>query len=1524
MLVTFFNDEKMSTLSLPEKVKGQYWITYNDSNGNLVNLMEIEGVNGEWRLKSNKDACICSPNTEKTYKYYTLNNYDICKIATLENGGIAHVVTEPDTEDRKLFFKFGIRNDDAIKIGRDTANDIIFAIDSVSANHAVLTYENSSWKIVDCNSTNGTFVNGDRLNGEMSLRFGDVIYILGLKIIICDGFIAINNPDNKVKINEHKFYLMQYPGINEIDSEDIDVDDIDYYYRSPRLKRDIEVKEIKVDSPPASYKKEEMPLIMVLGPSITMGIASIATASYSIYNAVQNGNIMSAIPSMAMAISMMLGTILWPIISKKYEKKRNKRNEEKRIKKYGEYLKSIERMASDEVKKETEIIEENNNSPEYWSDIIKTKSRKLWERLIGQNDFLEVRVGLGEQPSKIKFSYQERKFTMDDDDLQDRMLNICENVPKLKEVPITVSLYDNNIFGIVGEKENTYSFVKNILVQLIGQYGYDELKFVFLMNENQEKDFMFVRRLPHTWDNDNSIRFIATNSMEIKEISNYMEHVIEQRAEMGKQDITDNVPYYIIFNFDKSLADKAEMLKLIYKKKENINISVISICSFMKNLPKECTKFIELNGAKGKIYDKNDITGSRLEITSEYYQKNDLDVIADIISNTQLNLTNSAYNLPKMITFLEMYGVGKIEHLNANIRWKENNPVKSLEAPIGVDTMGNLFKLDLHEKFHGPHGLVAGMTGSGKSEFIMAFILSMALNYHPYEVAFVLIDYKGGGMAKAFEKLPHTAGIITNLDGAAVNRSLVSIQSELKRRQTVFSEAGRLLGESNIDIYKYQQLYREGKVNEPLQHLFIISDEFAELKTQQPDFMEQLVSAARIGRSLGVHLILATQKPAGVVDDQIWSNSKFRICLKVQDRADSMDMLKRPDAASLSDTGRFYLQVGYNELFELGQSAWAGAPYIPADKVEKKRDTSVELMDRCGNVLSSMKMDKQQVVSNPKKQLDEITDYLAKLAQEDNIHIRPLWLEPIADKIFVEDLRKKYNHMESPYQLNSIIGEYDDPARQRQCLLTLPLSSEGNALIYGTAGNGKTTFLTTMLYSMISTHTPDELNCYILDFSSETLKAFSKAPHIGDVMVSGDDEKIENMFKYINSEISRRRQICSEYGGDYSSYIFKVNNDMPCIVVAINNYSGFAEIYEDYEEYVQFQSREGIKYGIYYIITALSTNAIRYRLQQNFKQMFVLQMNDSSEYSTVLGSTGGMVPSKFKGRGLIKTDNIYEFQTAYASEDAIGGFDSIRSYCNKLLEYYGERVLQINVLPDSVTLGDFDSDYDLTHVPVGIEKESIEPVYFDFKTPTVSLITGQNSSENEKHMKGILNGLSNIQDLEITVFDGTMHLDDYELPCELIQDDFEDHIVDIYQTVLHRNNNYKSSLNGSVEKEEYDSRLIIFNGFNDIRNELSDDAVDKIKIVLDKNAPEYNITFIICEDLNGASKLSREMWFKHHIGGNQGIYVGNGIINQFVFNVSSSDTALKQNIDSSFGFVLNEGIPKLCKLIVTEMEEQDE
>lgn len=513
--------------------------------------------------------------------------------------------------------------------------------------------------------------------------------------------------------------------------------------------------------------------------------------------------------------------------------------------------------------------------------------------------------------------------------------------------------------------------MKGLIIRIVALHSYDELKIVIIADENNKEQWEVLKWLPHMWDNDKNVRYFCTNIGEAKEISSYLEKEFYERSSNKTEAIA--APYYLIVNTSRNIAEKIDIVEMMLKSKTNFGFSIINVDNSINNLPKESSMVIEIDERISKIYDKNDISGRQTEFVADIGIGNELSEVVKAAANIKMDIADQTYSLPNVITFLEMFGVNKIEHINPLMRWKENNPTISLAAPIGVDTMGELFYLDLHEKFQGPHGLVAGMTGSGKSEFIITYILSMAANYHPDEVAFILIDYKGGGLTGAFEdeekgiKLPHLAGTITNLDGAAVKRSLISIQSELRRRQAIFNNARRVSNEGTMDIYKYQKLYRDKVVTEPVPHLFIISDEFAELKSQQPEFMEQLISTARIGRSLGVHLILATQKPSGVVDDQIWSNSRFRVCLKVQDKADSNDMIKRPDAAELSNTGRFYLQVGFNEFFALGQSAWCGAPYNEDGVSDKNVDNSIKVIDSIGRVVKEVKPPKRKVTVNKDK-----------------------------------------------------------------------------------------------------------------------------------------------------------------------------------------------------------------------------------------------------------------------------------------------------------------------------------------------------------------------------------------------------------------------------------------------------------------------------------------------------------------------------------------------------------------------------
>lgn len=1516
MLVTLIKKTHISTLSLPEKNHGQYWVHDIDSKSVSYNLISIEAQGGEWEVRSGR---FCKVLYQKQrLKSAVLRPGSIYELEIASETERSVLYTEETTKDRQVFQKYLIDADCELSIGRSAENDIVYASSFVSSKHASLSYTNGKWTVADTGSnntgsTNGTFVNGKAVRGTVSVIPGDLIYIMGLKIVIGNGFLAINNPDGKVELNSMSLAKLVMATPKLIEDEEVSSPETVYFYRSPRFKRDIETAHFQIDPPPNDQVGDEMPFIMTVGPSITMGMASVVTGGFTIANALSTGNYKAAIPSIAMSGSMLLGTMLWPVINKQYEKKRKHKREALRQEKYAVYLEKMEEAIHKEELQQREILKENSLIPQECMERIENAQRNLWERGVGQNDFLEFRLGLGSVPLQAEIAYSQRRFTLDDDNLQEKMYQLCESPKILENVPISISLKEHTVTGIIGQRPAVTAFIKGMVLQLSVLYGYDEVKCVFLYDKEEESTFAFTQWLPHVWDDERRIRLIATDNTELKEVSGYLVHEIENRLAKNEREAEEAAPYYVIFAFSKELALRAEMLKQIYSAKSQLNISVVACFDELQNLPKECSTVVELTGNSGKLYDKNDISGQVISFLPDTLVYQDMLPITKKLANIFLDTTSGMYMLPQMLTFLEMFGVGKVEQLNPLARWKENDPTKSLEAAVGVNTLGDTFLLDLHQNYHGPHGLVAGMTGSGKSEFIITYILSLAVNYHPDEVAFVLIDYKGGGMAKSFERLPHVAGIITNLDGGAIKRSLASIESELTRRQAIFSRTTEMTGVSNIDIYKYQKLYRQRTVKEPLQHLFIIADEFAELKTQQPEFMEQLVSAARIGRSLGVHLILATQKPAGVVDDQIWSNTKFRVCLKVQDRSDSMDMLKRPEAAELSETGRFYLQVGYNEMFELGQSAWSGAPYYPTDRMEKKLEESVSVIDKNGRILKKVKLDANAgKIKNPKKQMDAVTDYLCKIAQEENIHARKLWLDPIPERIYINDILEKYHlHVNDGYVLNPLIGELDDPCNQSQRSVTLPLTEEGNAIIFGSAGTGKTTFLNAMIYSLMTEHTPDEVNLYLLDFASETLRAFTKAPHVGDVVLADEEEKVTNLFKMLLQEVARRKKLFANLGGDYKSCISSGQKVPPNIVIVIHNYAAFKELYEEQTTYVSFLAREGSKYGIYFVLSAISTGTVGFRLLQNFKQLITMQMNDETEYSTVVGTTDGLLPAKYKGRGLIKLDALYEFQAAYLTDEEVP-FTYIQR-CSQVLreDWDGELARKIPVLPEKVDIDFLSEYYDenmLLNVPVGVSASSMEVQYYPFFNHCVNLI----SSSDNTHSRFVneLIRLLATKPIDITVFDAEHSLSDVQKNVSAYYSQTEESNLAVHKLVeelLYRNNTYKDDISQGVQPKKYPLKLVVIHSLSSLMNALTEDEKMNLAAAFLNDSIVYNVIFIISEGVKKIVRYSFEKWYTKQVSVKDFIWIGDGITNQVQLTAEPITQEMRSSVSEGFGFHVRNG-----------------
>ena len=1527
MKIYILDKYKITKFNLPEKIEDSFLIPYSGYNNKKDNFITIEAEDNKWKLKSNGNSNIIS--NSGIIESATINNYSQYFLKVLgQNDNLSlYALPSDDSESYNL----ALNDLTNISIGSSLKCNISYRNNLTGNLHAEIKNVNGTWYIAgNANDKYRIYVNEDRVLTS-KLRTGDVIFINGLKIIWMKTFLKINNPLQQVTVTGLSAYkevkTMDNTKYTPVSDEEANInlyEEDDYFYHTPRLVPTIVEEEIDIDAPPGGENSEELPFILTVGTSFTM----FASSGVMIYNLVssilQGAKINRIIPQIIMCVSMLIGSLLMPRIMKAYEKRRKKRKEQERQTKYKAYLDKMNLKIQNALKQESQILKENNLSVKECYDIIMNKGRKLWQRETNDEDFLRIRLGIGNIDSSVVVTAPQEKFSLTTDNLQSMVFEVDKNSKKLTNVPVTINIDDYNVLSFIVNCSYAMDYINGIIIQLLALHSAGDLKIVILTNEKNKKRWEFTRFLTHCWSEDGTKRFFATNQDEYKEISTYLEEIFklkqdestsanskdgESETEGFKKKYKSNPPYYLIIADDYKHIKRLPIIEKIENSSENYGFSILAISNDMKNLSNKCVKFVEIGENESCILEKKLSSQSQVIFKNEYEKNMDMNVISIKLSNIPIFTKDAMMSLPTSLSFLEMYGVSKVEQLNILNRWQINNPVTSLAAPVGVHVDGELFKLDLHEKFHGPHGLIAGSTGSGKSEFIITFILSMCVNYHPYEVQFVLIDYKGGGLAGAFEnketgvRVPHLVGTITNLDTAEMNRTLVSISSELKRRQKKFNEVKDKLQESTIDIYKYQKFYREGLIDEPMAHLFIISDEFAELKSQQPEFLAELVSTARIGRSLGVHLILATQKPSGVVSDQIWSNSKFKVCLKVQDRGDSMEMLKKPDAASIKEAGRFYLQVGYDDYFDVGQSGWGGAKYVPTDRIIKKVDDSINFIGHTGNIIKSINdIVKKDTNEDLGEQLTNVVKYIYNLSLKENIVKKQMWLDKIPDIIYIDNIKKKYNYKPTPYKISPVIGEYDNPAAQEQGILTLNLYNNG--LIYGQGGSGKENLLTTILWSSIVEHTPDEVNFYVIDCGAETLKMFYKMPHVGEVMGAEETDKIIDTFSMIANEIDRRKTEYMDYAGSYKNYCENSGKKDPLIVTIINGYESFCENYGKLSEQIQTLYRDGYKYGVTFLVSCISASAIRGKMLQSFEEKITMQMPNNDDYRSILPAPRGLIPSKIFGRGLVeKNDTAYEFQTAYITEPKNIN-NVVREASKQLSDAYTTRAKRIPTIPDIVTIDSFKNvPVTLNNFPIGYAIDTKLPTYYDISKNKILSIVSEDMQNRLDFVKAFVKQLHKIPGLNIKIVDFVNALGENIDNIPIANKDFNKEIVLINNAIAN-------------EKKSQKNNLYIIVGIGEFQSELNDTTQKILSNLIMASDSFEKSQFIFIDNYSSYKKLEVVDWFNEKINKENGIWLGQNIGNQMAFNVLNLNVDIKNLNFPQLGFIVKNKNYEIIKYMV--------
>lgn len=1219
-----------------------------------VELLFARDENGEWSVLCSDNLYIYVDEVRKLMSIPIHHGMEVEFRYQKTEGTVLNIqfVMDFDYEQKEYNRRYDIASLPTVSIGTNPSNQLVLSGPYMNNDNIVLHKKNNEYELKIISTKYGVSHNGNLVADQALIRNGDFFAVANYGFFYKNGCLYTQQ---NLPIGEN--------GLTHTDSTRRG--NYPKFNRNTRVLTKINDEKIEILDPPPIPKKPKNDLIGRLLPSLSMVLISVVMAS--------GGGAFVLFSLVSSVVGIVTG-----VRGVRNAKKDYKKEKKDRVKKYTNYIDRKKNEIDQARQEEKDILCDKYISERQEIGRLKNFSHDLFDRCREDEDFLEVRLGIGKREAERKIEYKKQERLEVEDDLQNVPKELHDQYKYISETPIVCSLNKVNAVGIIGKKTERFEIMKGMILDICARQYHADVKMFFVAEKQEADKITWLRMLPHVQNDILGIHNIVCDDSSRTVIFEYLYKELSLREESKK-----NFPHIVVFLYDE-YGFKSHPLSRFVENAKEIGVTFVFFGDTRADISLGCEYLIQSSEAgKGTLIDTKDSKKEK-EFTYNLISDSDMHAMVQLLAPVYTEEISLEGSLTKNISLFELLHILAVEDVNLAQRWNAAKVYQSMAAPIGVAKSGMIL-LDLHDKAHGPHGLVAGTTGSGKSELLQTYILSMATLYHPYEVGFVIIDFKGGGMANQFKDLPHMMGRITNIDGKEINRSLRSIKAELNKRQRLFAEAGV----NHIDNYIIK--VRKGEVKIPLPHLILIVDEFAELKAEQPDFMKELISAARIGRSLGVHLILATQKPSGQVDEQIWSNSRFKLCLKVQSPQDSNEVLKSPLAAEIKEPGRAYLQVGNNEMFELFQSAYSGAPERTEDS--NLKEFTIYEITPSGKRLP-VYIQKKKKEQNVKTQLDAMVQYMASFCQENQLKKLPEICLPSLEECIEFPIQKASSDRSS--HIVAEIGIYDDPDNQLQDVYSVDLTNQ-NMMIIGSAQSGKTNLLQTLIRSVTTKYTPQDVNIYIIDFASMYLKNFETLNHVGGVVTASEDEKLKNLFKLLYKEIAfRKEKILSLGVSSFSAYKEAGFNDLPQIIVMVDNLTTLKELYfQDNDELLNI-CRDGLAVGVSVVIANAQMSGIGYRYLSNFACRVALFNNDSSEYSSLFDYCHERI-NDIHGRCLVEVDKVHlECQTflSFTGEKEYERVSQMKEYIEAVNQLAnGKRAKAIPVIPNVLTMQQVSADY---------------------------------------------------------------------------------------------------------------------------------------------------------------------------------------------------------------------------------------
>ncbi|MGW5053251.1 type VII secretion protein EccCa [Actinokineospora sp. NPDC004072] len=1004
-------------------------------------------------------------------------------------------------------------------------------------------------------------------------------------------------------------------------------------------------------------------------------------------------------------------------------------------------------------------------------------SRRMWERRQADADFCHLRAGRGSQRLATRLVPPQ---TGPVDELEPiatlalrRFVRAHSIVPDL---PIQVAIRGFAAVGISGERDRTRALARALLAQLVTFHSPDDVLIAVVTSGKAKQEWEWAKWLPHVQhptmvDGIGQLRMMAGSLAQI-------EHWLDDELR-DRQRFTRNAPPqpdqpHIVIVIDDGEVTREENIIL---EEGQVGVTLIDLSDSLG----------ALTARRGlRLVIEGDKLGARSASGVEWFAAPDSLTVAEAealarkLSPYRLGQGQADSGeedaLAANPTLLELLGIpGDPMTFDVQQAWRPRPVRDRYRVPFGIGEYGQAVELDIKEaamEGMGPHGLCIGATGSGKSEFLRTLVLGMLATHSSTTLNFVLVDFKGGATFLGLDGAPHVSAVITNLAGeiTLVDRMKDALAGEMNRRQEALKNGGNFK-----NVWEYEKARENGADLDPLPALFIVVDEFSELLSAKPDFIDLFVMIGRLGRSLQMHMLLASQRLEEGKLRGLDSHLSYRIGLKTFSAAESRAAIGVPDAFELpSIPGSGYLKYDTSTMVRF-KAAYVSGPYRPAGMqaagpvaaVSGDRRAKlfvpdyVEIPKEPEKPVVPVKEEPKPEGGHEPSELDVIVGRL--VGQGPPAH--EVWLPPLNEPNSLDTLFPPLQPTEdrglSPVgfygngRLQIPLGIIDKPYEQRRDLLWADFSgAAGHAAVAGGPQTGKSMLLRTMIMSMALTHTPQEVQFYCVDLGGGTLASLEGLPHVGGVAGRLDPDKVRRMVAEVTGLVAEREARFRDLGidsmTDYRNRKRRgelADDPFGDVFLVVDGWLNFRQEFENLEMQVVNLAAQGLSYGIHVVVAANRWAEIRPALKDLLGTRFELRLGDPSE-SDVDRRVAVNVPAGRPGRGLSR-DKLHFLVglprvdgSSNAEDVAVGVQDAVAKIAGS---WRGRTAPKVRLLPELLPYEDLlamDNRRDTHMVPIGVDEEDLAPVYLDF--------------DNEPHFMAFADGESGKTNLLRTIVRGIM------------------------------------------------------------------------------------------------------------------------------------------------------------------------